>query len=119
MDVNEQQYEWLNQLERLVDQYSQAKAKRTYLEHFRQSKLAMLAAQAETEDPLRYKTAASREEYARRHPEYLEVLEGLREAVAVEEKARWNLRQREWKFEAWRSELSWQKSQIPRNGAIT
>lgn len=115
----QQEYEWLNQLERLVDQYSQAKAKRTYLEHFRHSKLALLAAQAEAEDPSKYKTAASREEYARRHPEYLELLKALQEAVQVEEKARWNLRQREWRFEAWRSELSWQKAQMPRNGAIT
>jgi len=114
-----EQYEWLNQLERLVDAYSDAKSKRTYLEHFRQSKLAMLAAQAETEDPDKYKTAASRDEYARRHPEYIQVLEGLRDAVAVEEKCRWNLKKREWKFEAWRSELSWQKSQQPRNGIVT
>jgi len=114
-----EQYEWLNQIERLIESYAAAKAKRTYLEHFRQSKLAMLAAQAEKEDPARYKTAASREEYARRHPDYIELLDGLQKAVEIEEKCRWNLRQREWKFEAWRSELSFTKAQIPRNGVIT
>jgi len=114
-----EQYEWLADIERLVEAFSNAKAQRTYLEHFRQSKLALLAAEAEIENPERYKSAASREEYARRHNDYIAVLEGLREAVAAEEKCRWNLKQREWKFEAWRSELSWQKAQQPRNGYIT
>jgi hypothetical protein len=114
-----EQYEWLNQIDRLIEQYAAAKSRRTYLEHFRQSKLAILAAEAEAKDPERYKSAASREEYARRHNEYLELLSGLQKAVEVEEKCRWNLKQREWKFEAWRSELSFTKAQMPRNGIVT
>jgi hypothetical protein len=111
--------QWLHNLEDLARKYSAAKAKRTYLEHFRQSKLALLAARAEQEDPVRYKTAASRDEYARGHIEYVELLEGLKAAVEAEELSKWALKKREMQFEQWRSELSFAKANIPRNGYIT
>lgn len=114
-----QNYDWLQDIEHLARKYAEAKANRTYLEHFRHTKLAQLATQAELEDPKRYKSCASREEYSRQHKDYIEVLEGLQEAVKIEETCKWSLKQKEWRFEAWRSELSFAKSQIPRGSMIT
>lgn len=111
--------QWLQNLEELARKYSVAKAKRVYLEHFRKSKLAILASEAERDDSKRYSSAASREEYARRHPEYLELLDGLKAAVEAEELTRWALKKREMQFEQWRSELSFAKANIPRNGYVT
>ena len=64
-------------------QYAQAKADRVHLEHFRKSKKALLMNEC-TE-----KVATAREQYAYSHPDYIALLEGLREAVRVEEALRW------------------------------
>ena len=59
-------------------QYAQAKADRVHLEHFRKSKKALLMNEC-TE-----KAVTAREQYAYSHPDYIALLEGLREAVRVE-----------------------------------
>jgi len=79
-------------------QYAQAKADRVHLEHFRKSKKALLMNEC-TE-----KVATAREQYAYSHPEYIELLEGLREAVRVEETLRWRLTAAQLRVEVWRSE---------------
>ena len=66
-------------------EYAQAKAQVTYLENFRKSKKAILYANAIGN------TIADKDSYARSHPEYLELLEGLREAVEEAERLRWML----------------------------
>ena len=78
--------------------FAQAKAQRIYLEEFRKSKKALLMAQSDA------KTATEREQYAYGHSEYLELLEGLRSAVEVEEKLRWDLIAAQARVEVWRSE---------------
>ena len=65
--------------------FAQAKANRIYLEEFRKSKKALLMNQS-TE-----KTVNAREQYAYSHDEYLALLEGLKAAVEVEEKLKWEL----------------------------
>lgn len=60
--------------------YAQAKADRVYLEQFRKTKKALLFQQAPSA------SVADREAYAYSHPEYQQVLDGIR--VAVEEEAR-------------------------------
>ena len=65
--------------------YAQAKAKVTYLEQFRKSKKAILFASAMGN------TIADKESYAYSHPEYLELLEGLKAAVEEAERLRWML----------------------------
>lgn len=65
--------------------YARAKADRVYLEQFRKTKKSLLFVKAEQEG---IKTVAEREAWAYAHPEYQEVLEGLRVAVEVEEKLR-------------------------------
>lgn len=79
-------------------QYAQAKADRVHLEHFRKSKKALLM------NACPEKAVAAREQYAYSHPEYIALLEGLREAVRVEEALRWRLTAAQLRVEVWRSE---------------
>lgn len=78
--------------------YAQAKADRVHLEHFRKSKKALLMNEC-TE-----KAVTAREQYAYSHPDYMKLLEGLREAVRVEETLRWRLTAAQLRVEVWRSE---------------
>lgn len=68
-----------------AEAYAQAKANVTYLEQFRKSKKAMLFAEAPGS------TVADKENFAYRHPEYMQVLDGLKEAVEEAERLRWML----------------------------
>jgi hypothetical protein len=76
---------------------AEAKANRVYLEQFRKSKKAMLFSES-TE-----KTIQAKESYAYAHPEYLELLEGLKEAVYHEESLKFQMKAAELKVEVWRS----------------
>lgn len=80
----------LDELRELSRAYAEAQSKRIYLDHFRKSKLAMLMKEVAREQGIDAVNAQERE--ARCHPEYLEVLEGLREATQVAEQAGWELR---------------------------
>lgn len=83
--------------------YAQAKANRVHIEEFRKSKKALLMREAESSDPQRYKSSASQETYAYAHPEYVELLDGLKDAVEQEERYRWLLEGARLKIEAWRT----------------
>ena len=107
---------WLHGLRTLVKDFAEAKAQRVYLEHFRKSKKAMLMAEAESINPMKYKSAASQEVYAYRHAEYIELLEGLRAATETEEYRRWQLKSREMRFEEWRTEQATQRQEHKRYG---
>lgn len=78
-------HEAINYMIRHSAEYAQAKAQVTYLEQFRKSKKAILYANAIGN------TIADKESYAYSHPEYLEVLDGLKEAVEKAESLRWML----------------------------
>jgi hypothetical protein len=78
--------------------YAAAKANRVYLEEFRKSKKAILMNQCEE------KAANSREQYAYSHPEYLEILSGLKLAVEIEEELRWHQIAAQLRVEVWRSQ---------------
>jgi len=114
--MSEQTEHWLHGLREIVKDYAEAKAKRVYLEHFRKSKKAILMAEAQKTDPDQYKSAASQEVYAYRHPEYIELLEGLSAAVEMEEYRRYQLKSREWRFEEWRTEQANQRQESKRYG---
>lgn len=109
--------EWLHGIQEIIEAYAEAKAERVYLEHFRKSKKAMLMSQAEEEDPQRYKSAAAQEVYAYQHPEYQILLDGLKAATETEERLRWRLKQREWKFEQYRTECANARTERSRYGA--
>ena len=79
-------------------QFADAKAQRVYLEEFRKSKKALLMKQS-IEGAL---GAQERDAYA--HAEYVELLKGLKEAVAIEEKLRWDLIAAQARVDIWRTE---------------
>ena len=78
--------------------FAQAKAQRVYLEEFRKSKKAILMGQSALE------AANAREQYAYSHPDYLALLDGLKAAIEIEEKLRWDLIAAQTRVEIWRSE---------------
>lgn len=106
--ANEEQTEILQQeIRERVAEYAKAKADRVYLEHFRKSKLAILMKAVQD----KFDTAAMQEREARRHPDYLELLDGLREATEKEERTRWELKLLEMKFEGWRTRMANQRAE--------
>lgn len=68
-----------------------------HLEEFRKSKKALLMAECPE------KAANAREQYAYAHPEYIQLLDGLKEAVRAEEELRWKLVAAQMRVEIWRS----------------
>lgn len=91
-------HEAINFMIKNAESYAQAKANVTYLEQFRKSKKAMLFAVATGT------TVADKECFAYRHPEYLEVLDGLKEAVEEAERLRWMLVAAQARIDVWRSQ---------------
>jgi hypothetical protein len=79
--------------------YAKAKADRMYLEEFRKSRKAQLMAQAGTE------VLGKQETYAYAHQDYIEILEGIRQAVETEEKYRWLMTAAQARIECWRTEM--------------
>lgn len=78
--------------------FAKAKAERVYLEEFRKSKKAILM--SHSPEP----TAVAREQSAYANPEYIELLEGIKQAVEVEEKLKWELVAAQARVEVWRTE---------------
>jgi hypothetical protein len=80
----------LHDLREQAKTYAKAQADRVYLEHYRKSKLAILMKQIHREQQLEAVNAQEREALA--HPDYLAVLDGLREATEIAEREGWMLR---------------------------
>ena len=78
--------------------YAKAKADRMYLEEFRKSRKAQLASQAGTE------VLGKQETFAYAHPEYIQILEGIKQAVEKEETYRWMMTAAQAKIEVWRTQ---------------
>lgn len=104
MSTKNQQQERRIDPQRAVDfmlenskRYAQAKANRVHIEQFRKSKKALLMNQC-TE-----KAFAAKEAYAYSHPEYIELLDGLRVATEQEEALRWKLTGAQLRVEVWRT----------------
>lgn len=85
--------------------FAAAKAERVYLEEFRKSKKALLMKASGESSGI----GQEREAYA--HPEYIQLLEGLKEAVQVEEKLRWDLVAAQARVEIWRTEQANNRNQ--------
>jgi len=78
--------------------FARAKAERTYIEHYRKSLKGILMKRS-METAI---GAQEREAYA--HPEMIQLLEGLKEAVAIEERLKWDITAAELRVEIWRTE---------------
>lgn len=83
-----------------VDDYAKAKADQVYLTEYRKSKKAILEKEAAKEG---LKTGQERESYAYSHKEYLEVLDGLREATEKSEGLRYRMKIAEERVNVWRT----------------
>jgi hypothetical protein len=81
--------------------YAKAKSERIYIEEFRKSKKALLMQIAQLKG---VETMAAQERDAYANLEYQELLQGLKEAVEVEEKLRWQLIAAQLKVDIWRTE---------------
>ena len=91
-----------------ASKYAKAKAERVYIEQYRKSKKALLMAECTAG------TAVAREQYAYSHNDYIQLLEALREAVEIEEKAKWALEKFKIEFEAWRTQQANERYQKDR-----
>ena len=98
------------ELDRLGEIFADQKAERVYLHEFRKSKKAILMKAAAVSDPKMSAASQEREAYA--HPEYLELLMGLREATAKEVKTAHQIKIIEMKFEAWRSKKATARAEM-------
>lgn len=90
-------HEAVEYLLKTAPRLAKAKAERVYIENFLRSKKSLLM--AETEGAVNAKEA-----YAYAHPEYIELLKGLRAAVEAEETLKWKMTAAELAVEIWRSE---------------
>lgn len=84
--------------------YAKAKAKRVFTENGLKSTKAKLMAQ-ETG------TLGAKEIYAYAHPDYQTVLEGLKEAVQIEEEIKYRMDAAKLKFEYWKVQSFNQRSE--------
>jgi len=78
--------------------YAKSKADRIFLDEFRKSRKAQLQSQAGTE------VLGKQETYAYAHADYIQILEGIREAVEREERYRWLMTAAQARIEVWRTE---------------
>jgi hypothetical protein len=99
----------MQQLRETVEKYAKAKADYEYLEDFKKSKIAILMKEAEKQG---FSTAAAQEREARAHPDYLEVLEGLRVANYEAEKLKRELWLAELASEIWRTNESSRRAEM-------
>ncbi len=89
--------------------YAQAKSDRVYLENFRKTKKALLKIEARLKG---IKSDCECEDYAYAHPEYLEVLEGLKVATEKEAFLKHEIDRANLKFDKWRTEESTKRSEL-------
>ena len=85
--------------------FAAAKAQRIFLEEFRKSKKALLMCESAA------KSAVEREQHAYSHPEYIGLLEGLKAAIEIEERLRWELIAAQARIEIWRTQCANNRSQ--------
>jgi len=78
--------------------YAKAKADRMYLEEYRKTRKAELMNHKGTE------TLGKQEIFAYSHPRYIEIIEGIRQAVEIEEKYRWLMTAAQARITVWQTE---------------
>lgn len=93
----------INDWRACVEQYAKAKAAAEYLKEYRKSKKAMLIAEAEQNG---LKTGQERESYAYAHAEYVELLQGLREAIEQSESLRWRMNIAQDRVKVWQTKCA-------------
>ena len=105
------------QLHDLGRKYAKAKAECEHLKHFRKSKLAILKAHFQAEDSKRSNAAC--DDLARAHPQYLEVLDGLKVAIEVSEAALWELKTSHAGINIWQTQRADERAELKVQSALT
>lgn len=90
----------LHELRQTADEFADAQGERIYLDEFKKSKLAMLMKDAERAG---HKTAAAQEREALANPEYIVLIEGLRDATKKAERMKWHLKIAELGVSVWQT----------------
>lgn len=106
--------ELLERYRQLADRYAPARSKREYIDEYKKSLIALLMKDAERTG---VSSAAGQERDARARPEYLELLDGLKEAVLEEEKVRYHMKAVEWEIEIWRTKQANERAERRAYGA--
>lgn len=86
--------------------FAKAKSERVYLEEYRKSLKAILMKRSMEA------TIGAQEREAYAHEEYVQLLRGLKEAVEVEEKLRWDLIGAQARVEIWRTEQATARTEM-------
>lgn len=85
--------------------FAGAKANRVYIEEFRKSKKALLMAKS-TESAVN-----AREQFAYAYQEYQDLLQGLRQAIEIEERLKWEMTAAQARIDIWRTEQASNRNQ--------
>lgn len=93
-------FECLDFLRDNAKAFANAKSQRTYLDEYRKTKKALCMRDAEIKGA---KSAATQERDAYSNPEYIELLEAIKIAVAEEERLKWLMIAAQAKIEVWRT----------------
>ena len=96
MEINP--HEAINYMIKNAEAYAKAKANVVYLEQYRKTKKAICF-----QSSLR-STMAEKEADAYAHPDYIAVLDGLKDAVEEAERLRWMLVAAQARIDVWRSQ---------------
>lgn len=91
----------LERYRELIEPFASAKAKRSYLEEYRKS---MIAIQMKVAEQNGHKTVSAQEREALASKEYQEMLSSIRDLTEKEESMRYRIRQLEMEIEVWRSQ---------------
>jgi hypothetical protein len=90
----------LQRLERMseaIPKYAKAKANRVYIENFLRSKKSILMGECDE------KATNAKERYAYANSAYIELLNGLKEAIEIEETHKWALERLKMEVDVWRT----------------
>lgn len=90
-------------------QYGEALSNKEFLKEFRKSKKALLIIEAEQAG---IKGAQARESYAYAHEDYIMLLEGYKDAIALEAKLRIQIKGAESYIDVWRSKNARAKAEM-------
>lgn len=110
MDIEE----LIERYRQLADRYAPARANREYIDEYKKTLLALLMKDAERAGVT---SAVGQEREARAHQKYIELLDGLKEAVLQEEKIRYHLKAAELEIEIYRTKSANQRAERRAYGA--
>lgn len=101
----------MQELRETAQKYAKAVATREHLDEFKKSKLAILMKKYERDG---FTSAVAQEREARADASYIELLDGLKDAIQASEGLRWELKIAEIGAEVWRTQQASKRAE--RNG---